>query len=118
MSAETELYSVLSGAAGVTALVGTRIYPDVVPVQKDLPAIAFMRSETEYVNTIHGTAPLAKVVTLEVGCMAAVRLDAEALADAVEAAVAVGGFIVVGRVPDLESGVDYVSTVLTVKFWE
>jgi hypothetical protein len=32
MSAEEILYSTLAGAGAITALVGDRVYPDVVPV--------------------------------------------------------------------------------------
>jgi hypothetical protein len=47
MSAETELYAALSGAAGITALVGSRIYPDAIPEEVALPALVFSRQATE-----------------------------------------------------------------------
>ena len=39
MSAETIIYSTLSGSAPVTALVSTRIYPDFLAQEIVLPAI-------------------------------------------------------------------------------
>lgn len=41
MSAETELYAVLAGSAGLAALVGTRIYPDAIPEDQALPAAVY-----------------------------------------------------------------------------
>lgn len=41
MSAESDLYSALSGASGVTDLVSTRIYPSFVPLGTDYPAIGY-----------------------------------------------------------------------------
>ncbi len=45
MSAETELYAVLAGSAGLAALVGSgaaaRIYPDAIPEDKPLPAVVY-----------------------------------------------------------------------------
>ncbi len=117
MSAETVLYSTLSGAAGVTAIVSTRIYPDVVPQEAALPAIAFARAETEYVNTIHGTT-VAKRAVLEVWCMAAGRAAAEALGDAVESAARTGGFMPSGRRPEFDDEADTWAAVLTVDYWE
>ena len=41
MSAETDLYSALTAAGGVTALVSTRIYPNRVPLGTTYPAIGY-----------------------------------------------------------------------------
>ena len=41
MSAESDLYAALTGASGVTDLVGTRIYPNRVPLGTDYPAIGY-----------------------------------------------------------------------------
>ena len=60
MSAETQLYTLLTGAAGVTALVSTRIYPDLVPEDKDPPYIGYERVSTEPVTTLEGTVLASK----------------------------------------------------------
>ena len=86
MSAESTLYSILSTAAGVTALVSTRIYPDLVPEEKATPYIGFERVGTAPVATIHGTI-LADEVQMVIACWADTRLAAEQLADAVETAM-------------------------------
>lgn len=41
MSSETDLYAALTGNAGVTALVSTRIYPNRVPLGTVYPAIGY-----------------------------------------------------------------------------
>jgi hypothetical protein len=113
MSAETELYAALSSAAGVAALAGEAIYPDIAPQEVALPCIAFQRIGTEYINTIHG-AVAAATATLEIWCMAGSRSEAEALADASLAAVT-GAFSMSGRRTELDAESDVWATVLTVE---
>jgi len=97
MSAETDLYAVLTGAAGVVALVGNRIYPDVVAEEAALPAIAYQRSATEFLNTIHGTAPLGETASIEITCVATTRPGANAVANAVVASLAGTEFIAIDQ---------------------
>ena len=54
MNAEKVVYSLLSGAAGVTALVSTRIYPSDLPQQIAVPAIVYRHIDTVDRPTIHG----------------------------------------------------------------
>jgi len=116
VSAETVLYSTLSGAAGVTALVSTRIYPDVAPQEGSLPAITFERTGTEYHNTIHGTV-IATVAALDVWCMGATRASAEAVCDAATAAVAAAGFITRNRRAEYDPESDLWGAVLSIDHW-
>jgi hypothetical protein len=104
MSAETIAFGLLSGAPSVTALVVQRIYPDFVPTEQALPAIAFQRAETEYLVTLHDLQPVFVDPVLEVWCMASTRKDAESLADVVLPVLWAGGFRVVGRRPEFEEG--------------
>jgi hypothetical protein len=41
MSADAAVYALLAGAGAVTAMVGTRIYPAVLPEKQPTPAIVF-----------------------------------------------------------------------------
>ena len=41
MSAETDLYTALTGASGVTDLVSLRIYPNRVPLGTEYPAVGY-----------------------------------------------------------------------------
>jgi hypothetical protein len=96
VSAESIVYGWLSGFAGLTALVGTRIYPDVIPEQASLPAIAFTRSQTEPVSTIHGSV-FAEFVAVQIQAWSATRTEAEAVADAVVDALAANAEIYIAR---------------------
>lgn len=87
MSAESELYSLLSAAAGVIALVADRIYPDLIPEGKDAPYLGYERANAEPVTTLEGTV-LAWRVNLVIACWADTRLQANQIADAVLAALA------------------------------
>jgi hypothetical protein len=120
MSAETLANSTLIGAGAVTAIVSTRIYPDVVPERVPVPAIAITRAETEYVNTIHGGPPVASLVHLEIWCMSDSRGPAEALADVVITALGGAGFQLENRRPDYDETVlpAIYSSVLSVGYWE
>ena len=123
MSAETQLYSTLSNAAAVTAIVGsgsaTRIYPDFIGQTIVCPAIVYRRAETENVRTIHSSAILASLVTLEIWCMAtSARAGADALADAVETALASSTFAVVNRRAEFDADTETFVTVLTASYWQ
>lgn len=89
MSAEQTIYSTFYGESPPTAveeIVSDRIYPIIVPENKTLPAIAYQRVNTEYVNTIHATA-LASKGTFDIFCVAAEFDQADDLADAVVSVV-------------------------------
>lgn len=96
MAAEDALYTLLSGAAGVTALVSTRIYPDVLPEECAYPAIAFARLTTEPILGI-GNQVFGTDVGLTIACWAQTRTRADAVAAAVEAALAGSAFLMRGR---------------------
>lgn len=93
MSASTALFALLSGNAGVTAIVGAgsacKIYPDVIPLNADLPAIAYTVGATA-IATIHGSV-LGEESSIAVACWAATRTDADALAVAVQLALISAG---------------------------
>ena len=92
MSAESQLYALLSADAGVTALISTRIYPDLVPELKTPPYIGYERVGTEPIVAISGAA-LGQIANMTLACWSATRVEAEAVADAVVAALAGSNFI-------------------------
>ena len=55
---EPKIYSVLSGAAAVAAVVSTRIYPVVLPQDVTLPAITYSRISGGQVNSLTGYSGL------------------------------------------------------------
>lgn len=105
MSAETDFYALLSGSAGVTALVGTRIYPDVLPEDCIYPAIVYARSGTDPERLLDGSVAVTRI-ELACAAWAETRVSADAVADAVEAALLGGGFATLSRVAaaDPETG--------------
>ena len=120
MSAETSLYSALSAAAPVTAIVGVgsaaRIYPDVIPQDKAVPALAYARVETEPTYTIHSASPAITRTTLDIYALDDDRAGAEALADAAAAALAGSAFVLRNRRFEYDPENDLYATVLTVEF--
>lgn len=86
MSAETELYAVLSGAAGLTALVGNRIYPDAIPEDAALPAVVYARASTDPVLSVSGQK-FAETARLTLTAWAKTRASAAAVGDQIEAAL-------------------------------
>ncbi len=96
MSAESTLYSLLSGNAGVTALVASRIYPDLVPEEKTPPYIGYEQTGSEPVTDIAGTI-LARIPRFTIACWATTRIGAEAIADAVSSALANTDFTYLAR---------------------
>jgi hypothetical protein len=101
VSAETVLYSTLSGAAPVSAIVGTNIFPDAAPQDLDPPFIVYNRIGTEPTTTIHGTVVATKVA-IEVLCLAETRAVVEGLADAVVTALIAAGFEYLDRSGEFE----------------
>jgi len=110
MSTETEVYAALSGDAGVTALVSTRIYPDVRPQDSAVPCVVYVRSGTQVIQSIHGPV-LATIPQIDVTAISATRAECEAVSNAVLTALVAAGFNYSDRaaeyVPDADA---FVST--------
>ena len=74
------IYSALAGNAGVTALAGQRIYPDVIPQEIDRPCLSY---DIGSLPGIDGTAPLYST-TVNVSCFARDKESTHSLAAAVD----------------------------------
>lgn len=119
MSAEELLFAALTADAGVTALVGTRIYPELVPQEQEPPCVAYSRAGTEYVMTIHSGVPAAQIATLEIVCMARTQEAANQVADAVVPAAGAANFVLTGRSsmpPDVDLNGMHGTTLTVTKF--
>lgn len=101
MSAESDVYAALSGSSGLTALVGTRIYPDVLPESATYPAVVFARSKTERILSI-SNVDYGSDVSIQVSAWAENRTSCDAAAVAIDAALVAAGIYPVGR----QSGYD------------
>lgn len=55
MSIESDLHTVLSGHAGLAALVSARIYPNKLPQEVDYPAIVFQKISGDRISGLGGT---------------------------------------------------------------
>lgn len=122
MRAEEAAYSTLTSFPSVTALVGARVHPDFIPVNKDLPAISMLREDTVMISTIHSGEVVASQATLEFWCVAASRKNAEDVADAALLALTTGSpgeFYPVSRRQETDAGPpEQFATVLTMMYWE
>lgn len=95
MSPEATLNALLSGAAGLVALVGTRIYPDVLPEKTTYPAVIFAREKTERITSISGRSFGAEIV-FHIAAWGGTRSQVDAVGDQVEAAVDASSQMVLG----------------------
>jgi len=124
VSAEAVAYSALSGDAPLIAVVGTKIYPDVVPAERPLPAIAVFRLESRPLNTIHGGAPLGADVPVEIWCMAETRLQANEIAALCLDPLTAALFTIIGQrsdmvpVPEGEEANGILASVVTAEYFE
>lgn len=116
MSAETTIYNTLSGNAPVTAICATRIYPDWLSQELILPAIVYVRANTEVVDTLL-TASVAEKAVMEIWCNAEKRVSAEDLADKAATALNVGLLAVVDRRAEFDPESLIYSSVLLVEVW-
>lgn len=119
MSAETSLYDALSGWAGLTALVSTRIYPDEVPLGVALPAVAWVRTSSEYTITLCGTVLAGGTrAGMDVACVASTRSGAESVADQVVAACMASTHYVTDRSMIYDPETKLYAVTLNVDVWE
>ena len=117
MSAESALYGILAAAPGVTALVGdgaaARIYPDAMPEGAAYPVIVFARSSTEPVVTLDGVKH-GEFASFGLQCWGDTRAQADAVADAVEAALLTAGEVPDGREAGYDPETGLIATLLNV----
>lgn len=60
MSLDAALYSKLTGTAGITAVIGTRMYPSIIPQGATLPAITYQRISTVEFTSHDGPSGLVR----------------------------------------------------------
>lgn len=80
------LYSKLSGTAGVTAIVGLRIYPMVLPALCEYPAVSFQKI-SDVPHHLMGSDSSLRSPRYQVDCWAETFSGVRALAEAVRAAL-------------------------------
>ncbi len=119
MSIETDFRALLAGHAPLEALVGTRIAQNVVAQGVPTPFVAYT-AQHEFAHTLQGVVA-ADTCTLSVQCWGATSLQADAVADACVAAVALAnpnaGATVISRSSGYDETMDLHATVLQVEWW-
>ncbi len=119
MTPETFLYDTLRNDAGVTAIVDDRIYSDSSPEDVAVPCLVIARvGSAEFARNLAGGV-FAERVAQEVYCAATTRSAAEALCDAVVAALEPQGFDQTNRSGEQDdTGEDEVEiTILSLERW-
>lgn len=117
MSAESTLYAALSTHAGITAIVGDRVYPRLLPQGKPLPGIVFLRLDTEYITTIHGGPARGARIPMEIWGIAETSTAAEQLGDAIEAALGAVSIMPTDRRPETDDETEAYSSVISCVIW-
>lgn len=85
MSIETEIFTQFTGFAGLSTMIGTRLWPQPpngLPQGSSLPAVTYQRISTPRNYTAQGRAKLAGS-RFQFNCFGRTQLESEALANAV-----------------------------------
>jgi len=91
VSVETDLYTTLSAASGVTALVSTRLYVGFAPENATLPYIVYSLVGTDRLATLPSVGDPARK-RMQIECVGATYASAEAVAAAVVSALTQNGY--------------------------
>lgn len=91
MSVETDLYDALSAAAGVTALVSTRIYANLAPESAAVPYIVYSLIQADRFDTLAGVSDPA-LYRLQIECVGRTYASAKSVSAAVIAALQGNGY--------------------------
>lgn len=83
---EAAIYSILSGTAGVTALVSTRIYPTKAPQSVTYPCVIYARDSLEVEEALSASTTI-RYGMFEVMAVASSYSGAKALGDAIRTAL-------------------------------
>lgn len=86
MTMEASLFSYLSTNAGITAIIGTRVYPGIIPQSGVQPCIVYNKQSRTRQQLFCGTDGLLST-RLEIDCYADSYIKSVALANAVTAAL-------------------------------
>lgn len=83
---EQTVYTVLTTNPAVQAIVGTKVYPLVIPEEADVPAVVYQKVGTLVVNSLDGFSGLESI-RLQFSCYAKTLFQAKQLAQSVSAAL-------------------------------
>ena len=119
MSAETDLRALLAGNAGLAALVGANIAHNAIKAQTAPPYVVFTCSHTPVLSVLG--QQLADQCLFSIQCWGKTAANAEAVADAVQAALATAlsarGVATTARASGYDEEMGFDATILTVEWW-
>jgi hypothetical protein len=84
MSLASDLYTVLTGDAGVAALIGTRLYPDVAPPGAALPRATYQFIDRHALQHFNGRVSEVLIADLQIDCWGVSSPERDSVADAIE----------------------------------
>jgi hypothetical protein len=113
---QQDLYTLLSNASAVTAIVGTRITPGIAAQDTAAPYITYQMLSTTNANQINTNVKVGANTRIQIDCWADTPLAATALADLVEAALTTG--YVVFRREDRDEETERFRALLDWKVWK
>lgn len=117
MSAGTDLRALLVATGAITALVGQRIAADRIEQAAARPFVVFTRTATDRARGLDGTLHGVKT-TFELQAWADTRTAADAVGDAVEAAIETAQHTVLNRSSGYDADLDLEATILTIDWWD
>ena len=88
MTVAASIFNTLGGHAGLSGLVGVRIYPDVAPIGVATPYVVWSEVGNSPMNNMAGGTPDMNNYRVQVVSLAATALQARNVADQVRAAMA------------------------------
>lgn len=110
MSILTLVYESMANDAGVSAIVGDRIYPLLAPENTSIPFVTYSKVTVVPENVIRGNASIERG-TFIISCYASTSLSSNAIASAIKAAFSGIGYIESER-DDYEPATAFYSTKL------
>lgn len=116
MSAESDLYTVLSSYAPLTALVSTRIYPDAIPEDKALPAVVYS-TEAATPEWCLNNSLAATGYRFRIAAWGTTRTAAAAVGDAIVAALLAAGVPYDNRFSGFDAEVGQFADVTEITWW-
>ena len=116
MSAETDLYAVLSGYAQLTALVSTRIFPDAIPEDKALPAVVY-GNEGETPEVCLNNDITATATRFRIAAWGTTRTAAAAVGDQIVAALIADGVPYDNRFSGFDAEVWQFADITEITWW-
>lgn len=117
MSIGETVYSTLSGDTDVAAIVGTSIFPLVIPAEGALPAITYQRVAGTRVNELAGAGEKTRV-RVQVDCWATTYSSVRSIALAASAALCGIGFLPLNDMDDFDDEVPVYRVILEFTAWE